>query len=308
MTKKNERNRIKDLGIVKKIREIFKGIKIPGYRDLSLYTLFKIYTSGLVKGALKSRAGSVAFSFFMAFFPFLLFMLNLIPFIPIDNLNETFSLFMESLMPDSSKGFFMSIYQDIQENQHGGLLSTSFLMSILFMGNGINSLFSAFQGSHHVTVSRPFIRKYFYSIFIGLLISILLMSAVIIYVLFEINILDSLSEQGIIKNDYSWLKIGEYVLLILMTILIPAILYFFGTPGGRKERFFSTGVFITAGMFILSTLLFGVYVNTFSSYNELYGSIGALLILMLYIWVNSVILLLGFELNMILNGLKKEVE
>ena len=110
----------------------------------------------------------------------------------------------------------------------------------------------------------------------------------------------------IIKNEFGWLKTGEYILLILMTILIPAILYFFGTPGGRKERIFSTSVFITAGMFILSTLLFGVYVNTFSSYNELYGSIGALLILMLYIWVNSVILLLGFELNMILNGLKKE--
>jgi len=173
------------------------------------------------------------------------------------------------------------------------------------MGNGINSLFSAFQGSQHVKVSRPFLRKYIYAIFIGLLISVLLISSVIVYVLFEINILDNLSDKGVIKNEYGWLHAGEYILLVLMTILTPAILYFFGTPGGRKERFFSTSVFVTAGMFIVSTLLFGVYVNTFSNYNELYGSIGALLILMLYIWVNSVILLLGFELNMILNGLKK---
>ena len=131
------------------------------------------------------------------------------------------------------------------------------------------------------------------------------MSSVIIYVLFEINILDNLWNQGIIENESIWLTIGEYFLLFLLTILIPAILYLFGTPGRRKGRIFSTSVFITAGMFILSTLLFGVYVNTFSSYNELYGSIGALLILMLYIWINSVILLLGFELNIILNGLKK---
>ena len=137
------------------------------------------------------------------------------------------------------------------------------------------------------------------------MISLLLISSIIIYVLFEINILDNLSDQGIIKNEFGWLKVGEYILLIIMTILIPAILYFFGTPGGRKERIFSTSVFITAGMFILSTLLFGVYINTFSNYNELYGSIGALLIMMLYIWVNSVILLLGFELKIILNGLKK---
>lgn len=305
MSDKKERSTIKDLFIVKKIREVTKGIKIPGYKDLSLYTLSKIYANGLVKGALTARAGSVAFSFFMAFFPFLLFMLNIIPFIPIAHLNETFTLFMESLMPDSSKGFFMSIYQDIQENRHGGLLSSSFLMSIIFMGNGVNSLFSAFQGSHHVQISRPFVRKYLYAIFIGLMISLLLISSIIIYVFFEINILDNLSDQGIIENEFGWLKVGEYVLLIIMTILIPAILYFFGTPGGRKERIFSTSVFITAGMFILSTLLFGVYINTFSSYNELYGSIGALLIMMLYIWVNSVILLLGFELKIILNGLKK---
>ena len=294
-----------NLAIVQKITGIAKNIKIPGYRDLSVYLLIKMYATGLIKGALTSRAGSVAFSFFMAFFPFLLFMLNLIPFIPLDHLNEAFSLFMESLMPDSSRGFFMSIYNDIQDNQRGGLLSSSFLMSILFMGNGVNSLFSAFQGSHHAQVTRPFIRQYIYSIFIGLLISILLMSSVIIYVLFEINILDNLWNQGIIENESIWLTIGEYFLLFLLTILIPAILYLFGTPGRRKGRIFSTSVFITAGMFILSTLLFGVYVNTFSSYNELYGSIGALLILMLYIWINSVILLLGFELNIILNGLKK---
>jgi len=300
-----KQNSFKDLGAVKKVRIFTQSIKIPGYVDLSLYSLIKTYASGLVKGALAARAGSVAFSFFMAFFPFLLFMLNLIPFIPVANLDQTFSLFIESLMPDSSKGFFMSIYQDIQGNQRSGLLSSSFLMSILFMGNGINSLFSAFQGSQHVKVSRPFLRKYIYAIFIGLLISVLLISSVIVYVLFEINILDNLSDKGVIKNEYGWLHAGEYILLVMMTILTPAILYFFGTPGRRKERFFSTSVFVTAGMFIVSTLLFGVYVNTFSNYNELYGSIGALLILMLYIWVNSVILLLGFELNMILNGLKR---
>ena len=108
---------VKDWEMFKNIKGIMQGIKIPGYVDLSVYSLSKIYISGLVKGALASRAGSVSFSFFMALFPFLLFMLNLIPFIPIANLNETFFLFIESLMPDSSRVFFMSIYYDIQDNQ-----------------------------------------------------------------------------------------------------------------------------------------------------------------------------------------------
>jgi len=260
----------------------------------------------LVKGALKARAGSVAFSFFMAIFPFLLFMLNLIPFIPVDNLSETFSVFIESLMPESSEDFFMTIYTDIQQNQRGGLLSTSFLLSIFLMGNGVNALFNAFQGSHHIEVSRSFLKQYLYSIFIGLFISFLLICSVLLYVFFEITIIDNLSAEGIINKHSNWPMVAEYALLLVMTVIIPAVLFYFGTPGGRNEKFFSPAVYITAAMFVISTVLFGIYVSTFSSYNELYGSIGALLILMLYIWVNSVILLLGFELRSILNGLKKK--
>ena len=89
-----KQNSFKELGVVKKVRAFTQRIKIPGYVDLSLYSLIKTYVSGLVKGALAARAGSVAFSFFMAFFPFLLFMLNLIPFIPVANLDQTFSLIL----------------------------------------------------------------------------------------------------------------------------------------------------------------------------------------------------------------------
>ena len=88
-----------------------------------------MYFFGLVKGDLTSRAGSISFSFFMAIFPALLFVLNLMPYIPIANFTETFSRFVESAMPLSSQDFFMSIYTDIQTHQHGGLLSSSFLLS-----------------------------------------------------------------------------------------------------------------------------------------------------------------------------------
>ena len=131
------------------------------------------------------------------------------------------------------------------------------------MGNGVNSLFSAFQGSHHVQISRPFIRKYLYAIFIGLLISLLLISSIIIYVLFEINILDNLSDQGIIKNEFGWLKVGEYVLLIIMTILIPAILYFFGTPERRKERIFRLRIYNGRNVHLEHLIIRSIYQHLF---------------------------------------------
>jgi membrane protein len=83
-----------------------------------------------------------------------------------------------------------------------------------------------------------------------------------------------------------------------------AILYYFGIKKGKNNRFFSIGASVTTMLFVLTTYLFGVYITNFSNYNELYGSIGALLILMLYIWINSNLLLLGFELNATLKTLR----
>ena len=83
-------------------------------------------------------------------------------------------------------------------------------------------------------------------------------------------------------------------------------MYFFGTLEGRISRFFSPGAFMTTLLLILSTYLFGIYVDQFSTYNQLYGSIGALLLFMLYTWINSILLLLGFELNATLNKLNRQ--
>jgi membrane protein len=91
-----------------------------------------------------------------------------------------------------------------------------------------------------------------------------------------------------------------------MVYLATATLYYFGTKEGRNTRFFSVGALFTTLLIMLSSYLFGLYIENFSNYNELYGSIGALLILLFYLWLNSNILLLGFELNVTLRFLRKE--
>ena len=90
-----------------------------------------------------------------------------------------------------------------------------------------------------------------------------------------------------------------------MIYMSTAMLYHFGTKEGRQTRFFSIGALLTTLLIILTSYLFGIYINNFSQYNELYGSIGALLILLLYVWLNSNILLLGYELNASLQYLRK---
>src|SRR5690606_39919489 len=108
------------------------------------------------------------------------------------------------------------------------------------------------------------------------------------------------------KNNLQfWIPIAKYVFFVIMVYLATAILYYFGTKEGKASKFFSIGALFTTVLIILSSYLFGIYIENFAKYNELYGSIGALLILLFYLWLNSNILLLGYELNASLNRLKK---
>ena len=108
-----------------------------------------------------------------------------------------------------------------------------------------------------------------------------------------------------ITNIIDWVLFAKYMFFIVMIYMSTAMLYHFGTKEGRQTRFFSIGALLTTLLIILTSYLFGIYINNFSQYNELYGSIGALLILLLYVWLNSNILLLGYELNASLQYLRK---
>ncbi|MBT4825779.1 MAG: YihY/virulence factor BrkB family protein [Flavobacteriaceae bacterium] len=296
------KEKLKKIPIVKNLVGFLEAIKIPGYRGFSFYDLAEMYVSGIVKGALSSRAGSISFSFFMALFPFLLFILNLIAFIPIENFDGILFDFIELLLPQESQIFFTDIFNDIRQKQRAGLLSSVFLLSVFLTANGVSSIFSSFEGSYHVELSRSFIRQYLYSMMVGILLAVLLLGGVMALVFFEIFILSNLDE--LIPSEINWIRVGQLFFYTILVYISVAILYYFGTIEGKKTRFFSPGALMTCLLILMTTYLFGVYIENFSQYNQLYGSIGALLIFLFYIWLNSSVLLLGFELNATLTRLK----
>ena len=296
------KEKLKSIPVVKNLIGFLEALKIPGYVGFSFYDLIEMYTAGIVKGALSSRAGSIAFSFFMALFPFLLFILNLIAFIPIANFDAVLFDFIELLLPQESQGFFTDIFTDIRQKQRTGLLSSVFILSIFLTANGVSSIFSSFEGSYHVDLSRSFIRQYLYSMMVGVLLAVLLLVGVAALIFFEIFIFKNLDE--LIPSTVNWIRMGQLFFYTILIYVSVAILYYFGTIEGKKNRFFSPGALMTCLLILMTTYLFGIYIENFSTYNQLYGSIGALLIFLFYIWLNSNVLLLGFELNATLNRLK----
>ena len=280
-------------------------VKLPWLGGLSLYDLLELFFIGIVKGAFSYRAGAIAFSFFMALFPFALFILNLIPYIPIEGFQQDFLEFIEESVPPTTFDAIFSIINDILNNSYQGLLSTGFLLSIFLSANGINAILGGFEISYHITETRSFLRLYLISILLSLLLSLLLIITVSAIVVSEVFI-QKIQFGSFIEGNISLIQFSRFGFVILMILMTTSILFKFGTKQTSKIPFISIGSVFTTILIILSSYLFGIYVVKFAKYNELYGSIGTLLILMFYIWINCMILLLGFELNATINKLKRK--
>lgn len=295
-----------NIPVIRDLVRFSKKIKLPGMGGFSLYNLMDVYGTGILNGTFSFRASSIAYSFFLALFPFLLFLLNLIPYIPIDGFQTRFLIFMEALLPAQTTEFFYPIIADIAVNPRAGLISFVFFLSIFLSANGVNTIFSAFEHSFHVTINRSFFKQYFVAIIVSIFLALLLLTSVGV-ILYGEYIIHDLQSRAYIDNDVFWISFFQFTVFLVMIYVIIATLYYFGTKEGKESHFFSVGATTTAVLFIVTTYLFGVYINNFSNYNELYGSIGALLILMFYIWINANLLLLGFEMNVSIRRLKDKL-
>ena len=296
--------KLEKIAIVRNLMRVLKKVKVPGLGGFSLYDLLELYFEGIIDGAFSYHASAVAFSFFMALFPFALFILNLIPYIPIEGFQDDFLEFVREGVPPNTYDAIANIVNDILNNSHTGLVSSGFLLSIFLMANGINGILGGFESSRHVLEKRGFLNQYFVALGISLLLSVLLLLTVAIIVVFEV-LIQSTAIQDVLSDRIPLIIMGRYIFVILMILITSAILLRYGTKQSHKPPFISVGSVFTTVLIIISSYFFGIWVIRFSKYNELYGSIGTLLIMMFYIWINCMILLLGFELNATIHKLKK---
>lgn len=280
--------------LLNKLVALLKRIPLGKGQQFSLYDLLELYTIGIVRGALTYRASAISYSFFVAIFPFLLVVLNLIPYIPINDFQHDFWVFLDNLLPPGTHRFFEDIFMDIAGKKRAGLLSTVFILSIFLTTNGINAVFGGFEYSYHVVNTRGVVRQYFISMGVAMLLVVLILFSVIFWLAFEY--IRGMRIFEFFEGNPYFFPLVKKIFFIFITYLSVSILFHFGSPQ-KGMRFFSAGSFLTLVLFILTTYGFGIYIQNFAQYNQLYGSIGALLIFLLYIWLNATILLLGFELN-----------
>jgi membrane protein len=291
--------------VISTLVKLTKRIPVFGFSGLSLYDILELYSIGIIKGAFTSRAGGIAFSFLTAVFPFLIFILTVIKYIPIDGFQEDFFYLMDQwLPPTTSKVAHDQVINYINNHNYGGMVSFYFLLSVVFMSNGVSAIFEGFQNSYHVNEYRSLAKFYWVSFFVSLLLAFYLLTTVAVNFYFEV-ILEKLMETGLVGNSMYWIKLSQKIFFIAMVFISISTLFYFGTKESKFFKFVSPGSILTTLLILIMTYYFGIYVVKYSKYNELYGSIGTLLIFMLFIWLNSILLLLGFELNASLHQIKK---
>ncbi|MEI6576076.1 MAG: YihY/virulence factor BrkB family protein [Bacteroidota bacterium] len=271
---------------------------LPSFDGLSVYEVAIFFIRGIQQGQLRSRASAIAFNFFLAIFPTILFLFTLIPYLPIHNSYDSLMKMLAELIPDHAFKAIESTIRDILTHKQGGLVSIGFLMAGYFSTNGIRSVIEAFNISIHAKENRTVFRQRLASIFLVILLAVLTLTAITLITAGK-GILQFLVHKKLLVAwiYYYLLLAGNWVVIISLIYFGISFIYYFAPARQMRFRFFSAGSSLATFLVLLLSVGFNFYVSNFSRYNALYGSIGTLIIVLLWIYFNASILLLGFELN-----------
>ena len=281
-----------------------RRISFPGFDGMPLYDVAMFFWKSIVEGSITTRASAIAFSFFLALFPALIFLLTLIPYIQIyiPDFQDQLFLLIQDLLPTGLFDTVDETIKDIITRERGGLLSLGFFMALIFSTNGLASMMSAFDASMHSFQRRTWLGQRLIAILLLFIVSVLLTICIALIAGGQIAI-NYLADNDLLRDNFTYylLTFGKWIVIVTVLFFTYSFFYYFAPAKKTKWRFISAGGTLATALSIATIAGFGYYITNFGQYNKLYGSIGTLLAVLLLFYLMSLILLLGFELNASIN-------
>lgn len=271
-----------------------KHITLPGFEGVPLYDVITHFLTAITKGAIPMRASAVSFNFFLAIFPSVIFIFTLIPYIPIENFQERLLSLLKEIMPHNAYEATKETIFDIVTNQRGGLLSVGFISALYFSTNGFNSLITTFNATYHDMETRSPFQQRLVSIYLVIISTLLITIAIALMIFSEIALNIIFKKEQLV---YYLVMLGRWIILFGLFYSMISFTYFLGPSKKSRRRFASPGSMLATVLSVLTSVAFTYYVNNFGQYNKLYGSIGTLIVILLWIYLNSLVILAGFDLN-----------
>jgi len=295
--------------IIKQLIDLSKEISIPGFNKIPIYFVLAFFIKGLFKGELSTRAAALSFTFFLALFPLIISFFTFIPYIPIDNFQNTLLSTITDIIPKATWDVLEPIVTDIISRQRGSLLSIAFISALFFASNGIMGVSKAFNNSYHEIDTRPAFKQRLISLWLLAIIAVLIILAVALVIGGKISI-GYLVSHHLLQSDFgiTMLIISKWLIVMALMFLSISFIYYLAPSNVKYYKFVSPGSTLATLMSLLLLIGFDAYVSNFTSYNALYGSIGALIAMMIFLFFNSIVLLIGFELNVSIYQAKKSFQ
>lgn len=286
-------------GSMQKLINWSQAIRPIGFAGLTLYDIGYFFIVETQKSAITTRASAVAFTLFLALFPAIIFIFSLIPFLPIANLHQQLLSEMHTLLPENAYQAAVATINDLVKNQHNGLLSFGFLVTLYFATNSIHALMDAFNQAMHAAETRTFIKQRVVSLFLFVTLSMLLLTASLLIIFSEVAITYA-TGHGLLLSDGGeivLLTLGKWLVAFFLLYTAISLLYYFGPVNSANYKLINPGALLATVLSISASLLFNYYVNNFGTYNKVYGSVGTIMVIMLWLEFNCLIMLIGFDLN-----------
>jgi membrane protein len=290
-------------------KEKIRKLVLPGFDGVPINQVITFVVKGFRKGVLVTRASSIAFNMLLALLPASIFLFTLIPFIPIPNFQQELIKLFENILPSNAFNFLETTIIDIVTHKSGGLLLIMFFATIVFSTNGIHAVIHAFVVSAHTFKSRSWVNQRKISVVL-LLIVIFMISLAGFLVIFGKITVNRLVAMHVIKRHFVIYILTFLRWLVIIGLLFLAISFLYYLAPAKKTgfKFFSPGSTLATLLFILTSLGFSAYVNNFGQYNKLYGSVGTLMVILIWLYLNSIAILIGFELNVSIMAARAEDE
>jgi len=286
-----------------------KVVVLPGFSPLPLYTVGTFFFQEIAKDSLVNKASSLAYNFMLAIFPAVIFVFTLIPYIPLDGFQDQLISLLGMVLPENAFLTVETTLEEIIKKQNGGLLSFGFLAALFFATNGVNNLMQAFNKSSLLIETRGWLKQRMVAVMLTFMVFFALVIGLGIMTIGEFAI--SIIKGELKFKDTFWvfvIGLVRWVILMGVYFVTISLLYRYGPSHTKKWKLFSPGAWLASVLALLTFWGFGFYINNFGNYNKLYGSIGTLIVIMLWLYCNSLIMLIGFELNASIDLSKRSIK
>jgi membrane protein len=280
---------------------------LPGFEGQPLWDVFVAFIRQVRKVGLNDRAAAISFNFIMTIPAALIFLLTLVPYLPVSAqiTRELFNIAKDITPTSSTYSYVHNLISDFLDKTHSGLLSVVFLIVVFYSSNATMGIMRTFDRSFREVVRRNILRKRWMAIRLTTIL-ILLVLGFVLFMVTQKNLLGMFMHHAGIRSVTTrfLIQILRWTVIVLLFFFSVAFIYKFAPASRRKWKLVSPGSVLATFLIAMVTGFFSFWVNHFNNFSRLYGSIGTVMVLMFLIYLNSLFLLIGFELNVAIKAVK----